>query len=30
MGAAAYAASLEQRPIEWNRYAVPPIGHKLL
>jgi hypothetical protein len=22
--------SLEQRPIAWNRCAVPPIGHKLL
>jgi len=24
------AMTLEQRPIEWNRCAVPPIGHKLL
>jgi hypothetical protein len=25
-----HATLLEQRPIEWNRCAVPSIGHKLL
>ena len=29
VGAAAFGL-LEQRPIAWNRCAVPPIGHKLL
>ena len=28
--AAATPQALEQRPIAWNRCAVPPIGHKLL